>query len=251
MKKGVYLLVVLAIGLAVGALVLRPPVWDRPLALVLAAPVGLALGIVSLVWIKRGRLPGARIAWVAVVLCAFACLNTLVLDRMVEIKERPRDMRCLSNLKYLALATAQYCQDYDDRFPPAKRWNAALLPYLNRHDELSGSQPPTPAYLESPRRLGVSELLQCPMAEKTAPSYAMNAALASASADSVSDPKDTPLFFDSVPGFDRVGGRELLPSPPRHYYGQAMMCFADFSCSTVSSNGVARLWWRAVNPDAK
>ncbi len=46
-----------------------------------------------------------------------------------KLREEETTRICQSNLKQLSLAMLMYCQDYDERFPPADRWCAATYPY--------------------------------------------------------------------------------------------------------------------------
>ena len=45
-------------------------------------------------------------------------------------RDNARRSSCQSNLKQIALGIAQYVQDYDEKFPPAKPWIDVLQPYV-------------------------------------------------------------------------------------------------------------------------
>lgn len=70
---------------------------------------------------------------------AVACLALMVVAAVVypaKVRVRypdPRKPRCLHNLKIIGSAFAMYCQDYDDRMPPARGWHGPsghLAPYV-------------------------------------------------------------------------------------------------------------------------
>ena len=46
-----------------------------------------------------------------------------------EFAGRETNSQCQSQLKQIGLAVAQYTQDYDERMPPARRWEDVLYPY--------------------------------------------------------------------------------------------------------------------------
>jgi prepilin-type processing-associated H-X9-DG protein len=54
-----------------------------------------------------------------------------------ELNDTNNDGRwqCQRNLKQIALGMQQYVQDYDEKFPPAKRWCDVLYPYI-KSDEV-------------------------------------------------------------------------------------------------------------------
>ena len=45
-------------------------------------------------------------------------------------RENAKRSICQSNLKQVALGYIQYSQDWDEKMPPARKWNDVLLPYL-------------------------------------------------------------------------------------------------------------------------
>ena len=74
---------------------------------------------------------------------------------------------CLGNLQSLAIALKQYQEDYDDRYPPANRWNDSLAPFARGEK----------AY-------------HCPAAGKQSYGYAMNWKLSRRSRSEVTPPAD-------------------------------------------------------------
>src|SRR5688572_24707891 len=117
-------------------------------------------------------------AWSGVV--GFACACTLLTAVWVQAQGRPptpqqreRWSTCVSNMKQLNTAMFMYLQDYDQRYPPAKRWSTAIRKYHKR-----------------------PQLLNCPE-DIAGNSYAMNRALSAAALVRVPKPMRTPLLFES------------------------------------------------------
>ncbi|MGI4791247.1 MAG: type II secretion system protein [Janthinobacterium lividum] len=52
-----------------------------------------------------------------VVIAVVAILAALLFPVFAKVRERGRQTACLSNLRQLSLATFQYAQDSDDRYP--------------------------------------------------------------------------------------------------------------------------------------
>ena len=238
MKKGIYILAILAIGLAAASHLPRPPGWNYSSGLLKLAPVGLVLAIAALRWMRRNRQPGTWFFWIAALVCAHASFAALGIT-LEEAHGMAREATCMSNLKQLGLAALEYCEDYDDKFPPANSWNESLVIHLKR----KWAAPYTGSEADS----RASRILNCPSAagESPGPDYAINAAVAGIKMSAIADPDQTPLFFDSIPGPNRAGGWELLPSPPRHPWGKNIVCFADGHCGTVSVSQVGELRWKA------
>lgn len=65
-------------------------------------------------------------------------------------------------------------------------------------------------------------MLICPetYGQETRPTYAMNGSLKNAAISTIASPEKTVTLFDSIPGIDLAGGKELFPDPPRHTGGQ-------------------------------
>jgi prepilin-type processing-associated H-X9-DG protein len=89
---------------------------------------------------------------------------------------------CQSGLKQVALAMMQYSQDWDEKLPPARSWNEALLPYN----------------LYKPNKV----IFCCPLV--TQGGFSMNAKLSRAGLHSIIEPSRQVAFYDSsskAPGF--------------------------------------------------
>jgi len=65
-----------------------------------------------------------------VVIAIIAILAAILFPVFAKAREKARQSSCASNLKQIALGITQYCQDYDETFPPNKLngYNAADTP---------------------------------------------------------------------------------------------------------------------------
>ena len=59
----------------------------------------------------------------------------------------------------------------------------------------------------------------------------------------ISAPTNTVMLFDSIPGKNLIGGRELLPHPPRHSAGQTVG-FLDGHAKQFTTDHLADFLWR-------
>jgi prepilin-type N-terminal cleavage/methylation domain-containing protein/prepilin-type processing-associated H-X9-DG protein len=70
-----------------------------------------------------------------VVIAIIAILAAILFPVFAKVREKARQISCLSNEKQIGLATMQYTQDYDERFPvdwgsQGSPWNVAIEPYV-------------------------------------------------------------------------------------------------------------------------
>nr|WP_309694234.1 DUF1559 domain-containing protein [Armatimonas sp.] len=127
-----------------------------------------------------------------------------------------RNTACRENMKQLGVAMMQYVQDYDETFPPADRWEAALKPYLK-----------TP--------------LTCP-AVKTKGSYGMNKALGGRKLDDVDAPTKTVVVFETnTPGPSFAGG--VADVAKERHGGRSNVVFADGSTPTYPNLNRKEFIW--------
>ena len=61
-----------------------------------------------------------------VVIAIIAILVAILFPVFAKAREKARQSSCASNLKQLALGISQYCQDYDELFPPAYAGNGMV-----------------------------------------------------------------------------------------------------------------------------
>jgi Protein of unknown function (DUF1559) len=130
--------------------------------------------------------------------------------------EVSRETSCRRNLKQLGIAMGMYLQDYDETFPPANRWEAALQPYLKT-------------------------TLKCP-AVKTTGSYGMNKALSGRKFDDVDDVTKTVVIFETDALGPSFAGGVADVATQRHE-GRPSVVFADGSTPTYPNPNPKEFIW--------
>jgi prepilin-type processing-associated H-X9-DG protein len=116
-------------------------------------------------------------------------------------REKAYTASCQSNLKQLALELLMYAQDYGERLPPAGRWCDAVYLYVKNPD-----------------------LFRCPEDRRgVAYSYALNANLGGRKLETIRDPAEVILLFDSSQGVKNAAdvGQSLRSHPegkPRYRF---------------------------------
>ena len=156
---------------------------------------------------------------VAVAILAIAALILFPFFARPRESYRSPEGICISNLKQIALGLAQYTQDYDEKFPPAKNatggWADLVYPYVKS-----------------------TQIFQCPSdrnrAEKTT-DYFTNARLAGVSMDKISAPSLTISTGDGLPDQPLDAHLTQLPptwlqdskSPATRHLDGAYYAFAD------------------------
>jgi prepilin-type processing-associated H-X9-DG protein len=205
----------------------------------LLAPLGTALGALALVRIAQSvprRAAGtyAQAAVIVGILSTLALfvgsgeLNAIRLDDNGILRGS-----CFQSELHVSSWLLLYAQDYDSCFPPGEAWNESIYPY--------------------DKNVGGSMWLECPAEESKLPSYALNGSLSKRNLESIENNEMTPLIFDSVPGQNRVGWTELLPSLPRHNDGYNF-AFADGHVAPATAAEINTFLWRLpsqVKPASK
>lgn len=211
-------------GLAIASLILA----ILGMCTCVTALPGLILGIIALVQINRNpqRLKGQGLALAGTIVSAIAVMFTPILAAIIfpvfaRARATAQQSSCLVNVKQLGNAMSMYTNDWNDQLPPAENWNKALTPYA-----------------------GNTAIFICPSAKsKDEPSYAMNGQLSGLFDAQLEDPAYTVMIFDSIPGRNRSGGSELLPSPPRHLGENNTIGFADGHAKAVDRVESSALNW--------
>ncbi len=129
-------------------------------------------------------------------------------------------IRCLSNIKNLALSQMIYASDWEEHFPPAQRWPECIFEYLNEE-----------------------KVFLCPGDNRNAKhqfagvetSYTMNALCGGLRLDSFEKPGDTVLLFDGTKLFGSHGAAAF-----RHHEG-LNVALADGHARWCSRNDFLRL----------
>lgn len=85
---------------------------------------------------RRLRSVGFTLIELLVVIAIIAILAAILFPVFARAREKARATACLSNGKQIALAIAQYVQDFDEYYPPSSYglFYIAVLPYLKNAD---------------------------------------------------------------------------------------------------------------------
>jgi hypothetical protein len=179
-------------------------VWQWGLAI--AAGVGsviiAAFGRAVSVQIARspGRRWGAAVAGAAVRLCIGAGVTGLLMLCLVTGTSRGLSKLrwgvCYKDLLNLNTALRMYSADNDDTFPPSDRWCDVMEPYVKN-----------------------PKVMVCPEAPSARSGYALNSALAGRRPNLVESTRHVITIIESDRSWNASGGREALPTAPRHGNG--------------------------------
>lgn len=181
---------------AIASLVLVIIVLFSCSGVLILGPIAIIIGVVALKQIRHSD-PNHRGYALTIAGIGIGVIGLIFTASLFFENQRPhgglRTESCLSNIKQISLSLLLYTADYDDKLPPFDNWN-----------DFAGER----------------RALFCPSAEnRDLPSYALNSKLGGVSLNDIKTPDKFELLFDSVPGKNRVGGLELLPSKPRHKGG--------------------------------
>ena len=132
---------------------------------------------------------------------------------------------CKAAMRSLVASLQVYLATSDGKYPPEGRWSGPLLSQSGGHQRL-----------------------RCSVASGTGGSYAFNSALANARQDALEAPSSVVVLFESDTGRGASGGREILPSKPRHLGGDNYG-FADGSVKWLARKKLPDGTW-AKAPDA-
>ncbi|WP_319586199.1 hypothetical protein [uncultured Desulfobulbus sp.] len=154
-----------------------------------------------------------------IMLFIFIAITVVTYPVFFRARGAAKSTSCLSNTKQLAIAFMMYTSEFDDRMPLRNNWQAALDPYIKSRS-----------------------IWKCPSAQTTDPCYAFNSKLEKAKLSDINTPQDTVMVFESVPGMNQCGGKELFPSPPRHPEGHSI-AYADSHAKSVKPQEIDSLVW--------
>ena len=177
-----------------------------------------------------------------VVIAIIAILAAILFPVFARARENARRSSCQSNLKQLALASAQYTQDYDERTLPIRSnssgavssyfaWHQVVQPYLkdiqilvcpSEGDTSIGSTSYTYNWF-----VGVFE--------PTSPSSNSTRSLAS-----IDSPTLAPMFLDAVGTSSTPAAAPLLLFPTGGGGAQGMQGRVSTSGNTVAGSGLAQ-----------
>lgn len=210
-------------GLAVAALILG--IMALFTCGITALPA-IVCGIIALVKISgsRGLLKGTGMAVAGIVLSAMLAMVVppvlaILMPALSKVKHVAQRVVCGANLQGLSTAMIVYSDSYDGKLPTANQWCDLLM-----------------------QQADVSEQsFQCPGAPQGACTYAININLMRL--EDTTNPQMVAIF-ESRPGWNQVGGRELLTT--EYHRGEGCnVAFADGSVMFIRAEDLDTLQWTA------
>jgi hypothetical protein len=209
-------------GLAIASLVLG--IMSIFTCLLTAIPA-IVLGIVGLVKINNsaGRLKGtgmaiAGIATPVVALPVVALLMGILMPALARVRQQAFRITCATNLSGLSKAMMLYANDYDDKYPTPEKWCDLLIEYCE-------VDPIT---------------FRCKGAQEGPSNYAFNENIAKLGA---STQGDIVLLFETHPGWNQVGGPEILTTD-NHQGEGCNVAFVDMHVEFVRAGDIPDLKWK-------
>jgi len=187
------------------------------------------LGIIALIQIGKDpqKLRGRGLALagtitsgiITVLLPILLILAAILFPTFARARDAAQKAECISHVKQIGMAIKMYSCDYDGLYPPTRKWNNVIKPYV-----------------KDPK------ILICPKAGGVEPTYAMNNFFDGLYDGEVTTPSETVLVFESIPGINLAGGIELFPEPPRHK-DAVNIGFADGHAESISPYDTDYIIW--------
>jgi len=187
------------------------------------ALIGLILGIVGLVKINKsqGQVGGKNMAIAGLCVSGAAILMLpilagMMLPALANAKDKAQTIRCVNNVKQLALALRMYANDNNDTYPKAEKWCDAIL-----------------------NEAGTPTIFVCPGANDGQRShYAFNAKLSGKKEGDVHP--ETVMIFECAGGWNISGGKD---NAEKHHRRTYVVGFADGSVRQISEGRIESLRW--------
>jgi len=209
-------------GLAIAALVLA---ILSPFTCFIAAIPAIIMGIVALVMISQGRgqLKGTGLAITGIVLPVVLlplvpCLMGILMPALARVRQVAFRVQCGANMSDLGRAMLIYVSDYGDEFPTQTEWCDLLV----KHADVPREQFRCKGALEGP----------C--------NYAMNKNAWNFNKEDI--PPDMVVLFETHPGWNQVGGPEILTTD-NHQGEGCNILFADNHVEFVKTRDLDKLKW--------
>jgi prepilin-type processing-associated H-X9-DG protein len=184
----------------------------------------LITGIMSLVKINKsqGKLKGMGMAITGIVVPVIlipvtALLLAIMMPALGQVKIQAMRMVCGTNINGMATAMNVYAFDYQDKYPTGSQWCDLLMTHAD---------------------VGAKSFI-CPGAEPGRSHYALNANVVKLSSNA---PADIVVMFECGPGWNQVGGPELLTTENHQGEGCNVM-FNDGHVEFVKTADLGNLRW--------
>ena len=210
-------------GLAITALVLAS--LSLFTCMITAIPA-IIFGILALIKIEKsgGNLKGKGLAIAGLAtpaaLIPVAILMAILMPALAKVKHTSYRMVCGANMGSLNKAMFVYASDNNDKYPPASQWCDLLI----KNENID------------------KKMFRCRGGSCEGPcNYAMNKNIESLGPNAH---PDIVVLFESVPGWNQSGGRELLTTK-NHSDDGCNVAFNDGHVSFVLTKDINDLKWTA------
>jgi prepilin-type processing-associated H-X9-DG protein len=208
-------------GLAIASLVLA---ILSPFTCYITAIPAIIMGIVVLVKISNssGQLKGNGLAIAGIVLPVVlvpvaACLMGMMMPALARVRQIAFRVQCGTNMSSLGRAMLIYTNDQDS-FPTTSKWCDLLI----EHSDVN------PA------------MFRCKGAHEGPCNYAINKNLENFVGEST--PPDMVVLFETHPGWNQVGGPEMLTTD-NHQGEGCNVLFVDNSVRFIKTRDIDKLKW--------
>ena len=209
-------------GLAIASLVFAVL---SPFTCLITAIPAIILGIVSLVKISNsaGRLKGKGLAIAGIVigpvsLPVVALLMGILMPALARVRQVAFRTVCGTNMSGLSKAMMIYANDYDDQYPTPEKWCDLLIEYC----EVSPISFRCKGAFEGPCNYALNENVG-ELGQSTQP--------------------DIVLLFETHPGWNQVGGPEILTTD-NHQGDGCNVVFVDCHVEFVKARDIQYLKWK-------
>jgi prepilin-type processing-associated H-X9-DG protein len=210
-------------GLAITSLVLG---ILTPFTCLVTVIPAIIFGIVALVKISKssGQLKGNGLAIAGIIippasLPVIALLMGIMMPALARTRQIAFRLTCGTNLSGLGKAMLLYANDYNDKFPTPSKWCDLLI----EHAEVTPKS------------------FRCKGAPEGPCNYAMNINVEKMS---IASQPDMVLLFETTPGWNQVGGSEILTTE-NHQGEGCNILFVDGHIQFVKTKGLQNLKWES------
>lgn len=155
-----------------------------------------------------------------VVFVLISALGVIIYPLWIQNGKSATRTWCLSNIKMLSVGMQMYANENDMMMPLRNNWKTAIEEYVKSNK----------AFI-------------CPTVSTDKPCYAFNTSLGAVNSSGIDTPDKTVMLFESIPGINQCGGKELLPIPLRH--SGHSIAFVDGHARGVDPREIDSYIWNA------
>lgn len=186
---------------------------------VISTPLAFVLGMISIFKIRRNRhqLKGVGLSTAGILICIVSV--TIITFGVIQIRALFYQVWCARGLEGFGPTMILYANDNDGKYPTSDKWCDLLL----QGDYVTKEQ------------------FKCPRDQKGPCSYAINKNIVGMKLSDV--PSDCVVLFESTPGWNQVGGPEILTTENHGGKGCNVM-FCDFDVEFVKTEKLGKLKWK-------